>query len=68
MFSAQQALSKISIEEERFRLAKQRQEQPAAQPVQQEPVQQQAAHLPPHLIRKRKSGQRKILGLGMMKS
>ena len=43
MFSAQQALSKISIEEERFRLAKQRQEQPVAQPVQQEPVQQQAA-------------------------
>ena len=43
MFSAQQALSKISIEEERFRLAKQRQEQPAAQPVQQEPVPQQAA-------------------------
>lgn len=29
MFDAQQALSKISIEQERFRLAKQRQEQPA---------------------------------------
>lgn len=39
MFEAQQALSKISIEQERYRLAKQRQE--VAQPV-QEPVQESA--------------------------
>jgi hypothetical protein len=42
MFDAQQALSKISIEQERFRLAKQRQEQQAAQPVQQPMEVQQA--------------------------
>lgn len=42
MFDAQQALSKISIEQERFRLAKQRQEQQAVQPVQQ-PVEVQQA-------------------------
>ena len=42
MIDAQQALSKISIEQERFRLAKQRQEQQAAQPVQQ-PVEVQQA-------------------------
>tara|TARA_R100000951_G_scaffold38161_1_gene32394 strand:+ start:3180 stop:4061 length:882 start_codon:yes stop_codon:yes gene_type:complete len=41
MFDAQQSLSKISLEEERLRLAKQRQEQQAAQPVPQEPVQVQ---------------------------
>lgn len=42
MIDAQQALSKISIEQERFRLAKQRQEQQAVQPVQQ-PVEVQQA-------------------------
>jgi|TARA_B100001094_G_scaffold29932_2_gene24940 hypothetical protein len=41
MIDAQQALSKISIEQERFRLAKQRQEQHAVQPVQQQPVEVQ---------------------------
>ncbi len=47
MFDAQQALSKISIEQERFRLAKQRQEQQVAQPVQQQvEVQQQPAAQP----------------------
>jgi hypothetical protein len=40
MFDAQQALSKISIEQERFRLAKQRQEQQA---VQQQPMEVQQA-------------------------
>ena len=47
MIEAQQALSKISIEQERFRLAKQRQEQQAVQPVQQQvEVQQQPAAQP----------------------
>jgi len=39
MFDAQQALSKISIEQERFRLAKQRQEQQGGQPVPQQQAQ-----------------------------
>jgi len=43
MFDAQQALSKISIEQERFRLAKQRQEQQVAQPVPQPTEVQQPA-------------------------
>ena len=47
MFDAQQALSKISLEEERLRLAKQRQEQQAAQPVPQEPVQVQQPEAQP---------------------
>lgn len=38
MYEASQALSKIAIEEERYRMAKQRQE---SQPVQEQPVQQQ---------------------------
>lgn len=45
MFEAQQALSKISIEQERFRLAKQRQEQPAAE-QQAQPVQEAAPQQP----------------------
>lgn len=47
MFDAQQALSKISLEEERLRLAKQRQEQQAAQPVPQQPVQVQQTEARP---------------------
>lgn len=38
MFEAQQALSQISIEQERYRLAKQRQEQNAQAPVQSTPT------------------------------
>ena len=52
MYEASQALSKIAIEEERYRMAKQRQEaQAVQQPVQQQPVQQevqQPAQQKPH--------------------
>ena len=43
MFDAQQALSKISIEQERFRLAKQRQEQQPVPQQEAQPVPQQQA-------------------------
>lgn len=46
MFEAQQALSKISIEQERYRLAKQRQET-TAQPVQETVIQPQPQQIPP---------------------
>jgi hypothetical protein len=42
MFEAQQALSQISIEQERYRLAKQRQEQNAQAPVQSTPTEIQS--------------------------
>lgn len=51
MYEASQALSKIAIEEERYRMAKQRQEsQSVQQPVQQQPAQQvqQPAQQKPH--------------------
>ncbi len=51
LFEAQQALSKIAIEQERYRLAKQRQEDQESQPVQvqqePQPVQAQAAQPDP---------------------
>ncbi len=46
LFDAQQALSKISIEQERFRLAKQRQESASVQQPQQEPAPQPQVQQP----------------------
>ena len=47
LFQSQQALSQIAIEQERYRLAKQRQDQQAAQPVSQPTeIQQEAAPQP----------------------